>query len=91
MSRKSVLPLTFLLLALGVPLAAAAQSETLLYDDVHLAVPNPPEASQWYIDHIGGEPVDGRDDRMLIGTMRFIFQRAKDRRSSTPRTCASGT
>ena len=87
------IPLLRALLATGLIAsgpAAAAQSETLFYDHVHLAVPNPPEASQWYIDHIGGEPVDGRDDRMLIGTMRFIFQRAKDRRSSTPRTCASG-
>lgn len=64
------------------PVVAAAQSETLLYDHVHLAVPNPPEASQWYMDHIGGEPVDGRDDRMLIGTTRFIFQRAENRRPS---------
>lgn len=88
------IPLPRALLATG-PIAsgpaAAAQSETLLYDHVHLAVPNPPEASQPYMDHIGGEPVDGRDDRMLIGTMPFIFQRAEDRRSSAPRTCASGT
>ena len=35
------------------------------------------------MDHIGGEPVDGRDDRMLIGTTRFIFQRAEYRRPST--------
>ena len=71
------------------PAAAATQSETLLCDHVHLAVPNPPEAWQRHMDHIGGEPVDGRDHRMLIGTTRFIFQRAEDRRLSTPRTCTS--
>ena len=72
------------------PAATATQSERLLCDHVHLAVPNPPEASQWYMDHFGDEPVDGRDDRMLIGTTRFIFQRPDDRRSRAPRTCASG-
>ena len=70
-------------LSSGPAAAATPQSETLLYDHIHLAVPNPPEAAQWYMDHIGGEPVDGREDRMLIGTTRFIFQRADDRRPST--------
>ena len=62
--------------------ALIAQSETLMYDHIHMAVPTPPAAAQWYMDHIGGEPVDGRDDRMLLGTTRFIFQQADDRRSS---------
>ena len=72
------------------PGAAATQSETLLCDHVHLTVPNPAEAPQWYMDPIGGGPVDGRDDRMLIGATRFIFQRPEDRRSSAPQSCASG-
>ena len=81
-SSTSWVLLAIALVALA-PAPLAAQTETLLYDHVHLAVPNPQEASQWYMDHVGGEPVDGRDDRMLLGTTRFIFQRADDRRPST--------
>lgn len=51
----------------------AAQSETALYDHVHMAVPNPQEAARWYHDHIGGEFIDGRDDRLLFGTTRIMF------------------
>ena len=60
----------------------SAQTETLMYDHVHMAVPNPQEAVRWYQEHIGGEPVDGRDDRLLIGTTRFIWLQAEDRRPS---------
>jgi catechol 2,3-dioxygenase-like lactoylglutathione lyase family enzyme len=59
-----------------------AQSETLMYDHIHMAVPDPPAAAQWYLDHIGGEAVDGRDERLLLGTTRFIWQGGDDRRSS---------
>jgi len=60
------------LLALGGPLSA--QSETMMYDHVHMAVPDPPAAAAWYRRHFGGEEVDGRDERMLLGTTRFIFR-----------------
>ncbi len=69
------------LIAVSAPVLGA-QSETLLYDHVHMAVPDPPAAAQWYLDHIGGEAVDGRDERLLLGTTRFIWQRAADRRPS---------
>ncbi len=52
---------------------AEAQTETLLYDHVHMAVPDPEAAAQWYHDHIGGEWVDGRDDRLLFGRTRIMF------------------
>jgi lactoylglutathione lyase len=61
---------------------AAAQTETLLYDHVHMSVPDPQAAAQWYHDHIGGELVDGRDDRLLFGTTRIMFLRGEDRRPS---------
>jgi lactoylglutathione lyase len=61
---------------------ALSQSETMLYDHVHLAVPDPATAADWYMEHFGGEAVDGRDDRMLLGTTRFIWRQGDDRRSS---------
>jgi len=70
------------LLALAVLSAPAAAQETLLYDHVHMAVPDPEAAAQWYHDHIGGEWVDGRTDRLLFGRTRIMFLRGQDRRPS---------
>jgi lactoylglutathione lyase len=61
---------------------AHAQVRTLMYDHVHMAVPDPQAAAQWYHDHIGGEWVDGRDDRLLFGRTRIMFLRGEDRRPS---------
>ncbi len=52
---------------------ASAQVTTRLYDHVHMSVPDPQVAAQWYHDHIGGEWVDGRTDRLLFGTTRIMF------------------
>ena len=60
---------------------AGAQTKTLMYDHVHMAVPDPQAAAQWYHDHIGGEWVDGRTDRLLFGRTRIMFLRG-DRRPS---------
>ncbi len=62
----------FFLLALTASYASA-QVETLMYDHIHMAVPDPQEAAQWYHDNIGGEFVDGRDDRLLFGTTRIMW------------------
>jgi len=71
---------------LGMIFASAAdtsaQSETMMYDHVHLAVPDPAAAAAWYGRHFGGEPVDGRDDRTLIGVTRFIFRQEANARPS---------
>jgi catechol 2,3-dioxygenase-like lactoylglutathione lyase family enzyme len=64
------LPLILLAMAASY---ASAQVETLMYDHIHMAVPNPQEAAQWYHDNIGGEFVDGRDDRLLFGTTRIMW------------------
>ena len=53
--------------------ALQGQAETLLYDHVHMSVANPQESAQWYHDHIGGEWVDDRDDRLLFGTTRIMW------------------
>lgn len=68
--------------AATVAAPGAAQTETLLYDHVHMSVPDPEAAAQWYHDHIGGEWVDGRTDRLLFGTTRIMFLPGQDRRPS---------
>ena len=73
---------TLLLALLALASPASAQVQTLLYDHVHMAVPDPEAAAQWYHDHIGGEWVDGRTDRLLFGTTRIMFLRGENRRPS---------
>jgi len=68
-------------LSLG-PLDVDAQTPTALYDHVHMSVPDPQAAARWYHDHIGGEWVDGRDDRLLFGTTRIMFLRGQNKRPS---------
>ena len=70
------------LAALVAAAPAHGQVRTLMYDHVHMAVPDPQAAAQWYHDHIGGEWVDGRDDRLLFGRTRIMFLRGEGRRPS---------
>ena len=57
------------------PGIAPAVTETLTYDHVHLGVPDPAKAVEWYAKYIGlqpgppGEP----NDRLFFGKIRFIF------------------
>ncbi|MEQ1858022.1 MAG: VOC family protein [Longimicrobiales bacterium] len=78
--RFAPLAVFTILAAFGSP--ATAQTPTALYDHVHMSVPDPQAAAQWYHDHIGGEWVDGRDDRLLFGTTRIMFLRGQNRRPS---------
>lgn len=72
MRRHLLFTPIFLLLA-WLPSLAVSQPRTLMYDHIHIAVPDPQVAAKWYLDNIGGEYVDGRTDRLLIGTTRVMF------------------
>jgi lactoylglutathione lyase len=71
-----------LLLLTGLAGAASAQTETLLYDHVHMAVPNPQQAAEWYQKNVGGEFVDDLKDRLLFGTTRIMFIRGESAQPS---------
>ena len=47
-------------------------SETLIFDQVHLGVPNPQAAADWYRRYLGATPGD-HTDRVMFGPTRFIF------------------
>ena len=68
-----------------------AQTTTRLYDHVHMSVPDPQVAAQWYYDHIGGEWVDGRTDRLLFGMTRIMFLSNRGIRESPARVVRSHT
>jgi catechol 2,3-dioxygenase-like lactoylglutathione lyase family enzyme len=62
--------------------SASAQTETLMYDHVHMAVVDPPKAAAWWQQHIGGEFVDDLKDRLLFGRTRIMFLNGKDAQPS---------
>ena len=68
----SSIPMAAAILAVS-SYSLAAQAETRLYDHVHMSVPDPQAAAQWYHDHVGGEFVDGRD-----GPIRFFYVAGPD-------------
>ena len=85
--RRIVAPILRAVLGTATVLAvsasiAGAQVETLQYDHVHMSVPDPQASAQWYHDHVGGEWVDGRTDRLLFGTTRIMWLRGQDRTPS---------
>ena len=81
--RRIVSPILRAVAVLAVSASiAGAQVETLMYDHVHMSVPDPQAAAQWYHDNIGGEFVDGRTDRLLFGTTRIMWLRGENRTPS---------
>src|SRR5438270_11623174 len=57
------------------PGIAAAVTETLTYDHVHLGVPDPAKAVEWYAKYIGLQPGTAGEpnDRLLFGKIDSIF------------------
>ena len=48
------------------------RGETLTFDQVHLGVPNPEAAAEWYRQYLGATPGE-HTDRVMLGPTRFIF------------------
>ena len=53
-----------------VPSSAVAQS---FFHHVHLTAPDAEKAAQWYITHMECEPVEGRTNRALCGSVYVMF------------------
>jgi catechol 2,3-dioxygenase-like lactoylglutathione lyase family enzyme len=49
--------------------------ETMPFDHVHMAVPEPLKAAAWYAEHLGGAP-GLTPDRVVFGTTIVAFQKA---------------
>lgn len=46
--------------------------ETLIFDQVHLGVPDPEAGARWYVESLGAVPGD-HPDRVFFGKTRMIF------------------
>lgn len=61
--------------------ARSAPAQTLPYDHVHMAVPDPNKAAEWYGKHLGG----GKGltpDRVVYGSVIFAFLKADNAKPS---------
>jgi catechol 2,3-dioxygenase-like lactoylglutathione lyase family enzyme len=55
---------------------AGAQTPTLPYDHIHLNVPVPADAANWYEKYFGGKRITEAPDRLMFGSTRFMFLRS---------------
>jgi catechol 2,3-dioxygenase-like lactoylglutathione lyase family enzyme len=61
---------------------ASAQTATLPYDHVHLAVPDQLAGVEWYRKNLGGQLSAEGKDRVTFGKTRFIFLKAENAKPS---------
>ena len=57
-------------------------AETFPYDHVHLNVPDPAAAANWYEKYFGARRLAEGPDRLMFGTSRFIFTKKADAKPS---------
>jgi len=70
------------LLILTIPLAAVGQTtQTAPYDHVHLSVPDPAKAAEWYIKYMGGAKAGAND--VSFGSTLLMFRKAEGAPGST--------
>jgi catechol 2,3-dioxygenase-like lactoylglutathione lyase family enzyme len=80
--RKAMLSAAFLCFALGV-FAASSPGQTFPYDHIHLNVPDPAAAANWYEKYFGGRRITEAPDRLMFGSTRFLFIRKADAKPSS--------
>src|ERR1700688_905632 len=80
--RLSAIAVLTLFLVAGHAGIASAQTATLPYDHVHLAVPDQLAAVEWYRKNLGGQPSTEGKDRVTFGRTRFIFLKAENAKPS---------
>jgi len=68
--------------ALGV-LARSAVAETWPYDHIHLNVPDPAAAANWYVKYFGARPNPEGPDRLMLGSTRLLFIKKADAKPSS--------
>src|SRR5262245_23975432 len=69
-------------LTIGLAPSARAQVETLPYDHIHLNVPDPAKAFDWYLKNFGGKVNDEAPNRIMYGTTRLMFLQKADAQPS---------
>lgn len=71
------------LLTLAAGLIAAASAQTFPYDHVHVNVPDPAAAANWYEKNFGGKRITEAPDRLMYGSTRFMFLKLANAKPSS--------
>src|SRR5580698_10199285 len=68
--------------ALGT-FAGSAAAQTFPYDHIHVNVPDPAAAANWYEKYFGGRRITEAPDRLMFGSTRFMFLKKADAKPSS--------
>src|SRR5499427_10218300 len=79
--RRGVLPAAFACFALG-GFAISVAAQTFPYDHIHVNVPDPAAAANWYEKNFGGRRITEAPDRLMFGSTRFMFLRRANAKPS---------
>jgi catechol 2,3-dioxygenase-like lactoylglutathione lyase family enzyme len=80
--RRAILSTAFVSFAVGAFTGSAA-AQTFPYDHVHLNVPDPAVAANWYEKYFGGHRAPEAPDRLLYGSTRLLFIKKADAKPSS--------
>ena len=80
--RRGVLSAAFACFALGA-FATSVAAQTFPYDHIHVNVPDPAAAANWYEKYFGGRRITEAPDRLMFGSTRFLFLQKADAKPSS--------
>ena len=83
MSSARIAVVALALASLGATTGVAqAPPPTLPYDHIHLNVPDPAAAANWYESNFGGQRITEAPNRLMYGSTRFMFLTKADGKPS---------
>jgi len=80
--RLVMLSAVLVCFALG-PLTGPAAAQTFPYDHIHVNVPDPAAAANWYEKYFGGRRITEAPNRLMYGSTRFMFLPKADAKPSS--------
>ena len=79
--RRIIFSPALVCFALGA-FAGPAAAQPFPYDNIHVNVPDPAAAANWYEKYFGGRRIAEGPDRLMFGSSRFIFIKKADAKPS---------
>src|SRR6516162_4475171 len=80
--RRGVPSAAFACFALGA-FATSVAAQTFPYDHIHVNVPDPAAAADWYEKYFGGRRITEAPNRLMFGSTRLLFLQKADARPSS--------
>jgi len=79
--RRVMVLAAFVYFALGV-FSGPTPAQTFPYDHIHVNVPDPAAAANWYEKYFGGKRITEAPNRLMYGSTRFMFLPKADAKPS---------